>query len=214
MSTQPRAADAPAEAAPDNCDPMNGQHVFQGYVRQAHEALAMRCACPRRVVRHGDRRATIPAGETGATLTAALPPVLDDLALDPPDDVLLVMPAQVAHDGAGPVHRVALVRLSTAPLGTPALAEMVPPLLGDLLPGRRYRLLPRPLALLRESMALEIMANGHWVEVGHCGRVDPPVLEAAGLPAADFNAVVIELGLEQLHGLRGPVSVDAIRRGT
>ena len=52
---------------------------------------------------------------------------------------------------------------------------------------------------------MEILTNSRWAEVGLCGRLAPETLDAAGLPGADYNALVMEIGLEQLHDLRGPV---------
>lgn len=208
MPGEPRTADRVKPTAPDACDPVNGHHVFQTYVRHAHEILARHAGVPRRLVRPGGRRSPRPDQGDASTLLPALPPALADTALDAPDDLLLVMPGQVRTEGAEfPSHRLALVRISTLPLGAPALARAVPVLLSELLPGRRYRLMPRQRSLLREGMAMEILSHGRWAEIGLCGRLPAETLDAAGLPGTHFNAVVMEIDLEQLHDLRGPVPV-------
>ncbi|MBA1145717.1 hypothetical protein H0Z60_01470 [Ectothiorhodospiraceae bacterium WFHF3C12] len=205
MSSQPRPAQARTDNEPDRCDPAQGQHVFQSYIREAHETLSRVSGSPRRLMRPNGR--TIAATDA-ATLTPSLPSLLADLSVDPPGEALIVVPGQVIDAGRAR-HRLALVQLSSAPLDAPALAGLVPPLLSGLLPGRRYRLIPMAHTLLKQSMALEIHGGGNWQPLGHCGVIEGGVLEAAGLPVADHAAVAIELGLEQLHGLRGPVGVSS-----
>lgn len=209
MSSHPQADDTPGEVSTQCCPPTAGDGLYYNYGARAHEYLAEACGCARRLMRPTGPAQPADGAHLPATLAPVLPALLADAALDPPDNVLLVVPGEVPRRDGKPGPRLALIRLSTEPLGAPALARLVPGLLRTLLPGRRYRLMPQRHDLLREAMALEMHHRGAWETLGHCGSIADTVLDETGLPAARHSALLIELDLEQLHRLHGPTPVAA-----
>jgi len=202
-------------AARDLCNPRHGEHAFQGYVTEAHEALAGLWTCPRLIVRPAPF--TVAADDRGrhrvsrhATLLETVPALLADLAIDPPDDLLLVCPGPVAAAGfPDPRHELLLMRLTAAPLGTPDLGRMVQHLARYLLPGVRYRLLPEAAPFTRESMAVECRRDDRWRRLGLCGRLSTESLAAAGLTPGRHAALLANVTLEHLHELRSGSEVLA-----
>lgn len=201
--------------ARDLCNPRHGEHPFQGYVADAHQALAALWSCPRLVVRPapftvvGDAGGRHRVARHGALLET-VPALLADLAVDPPEDLLLVCPGPVAGaDFAGPRHELLLLRLTTAPAGTPELGRMVQRLTDCLLPGIRYRLLPEAAPHTRESMAVEGQRDGRWQRLGRCGQLSGDSLQAAGFSPDGHAALMASVALERLHELRSGSEVVA-----
>lgn len=189
---QPSEARAETTLPPEPGNPAAGGDVYQPYIHRAHQALAAQWGIRRQLVRPR------PDGAGVTTIAQLLPGVLADLAIDPPEDVLLVAPARVEHKDKGEAHHLGLLRLTTQPVDTPALGRMLQTLLRELLPGERYRLLSAVLPFTRESMALEIAADD-WRPLGHCGQLTGTAIAAAGLDAGVYRGLLVELDLGQLH---------------
>ena len=138
--------------------------------------------------------------------TALVPPALRELAADPVDDVLLVCPGIVYRRDAidwqhtGTPHQLDLWRISSRPLGTGDLDQMIALLLAALVPDRPPRTDPRRHPYTKAGRQLDVWTGSDWIEIGECGLADSGVLSRAGL--AGCTGLALGLGLDRLLMLR------------
>lgn len=224
--TLPLEALQQALSVRDLSDPTQGPHALQLLADSVHAAVAARCNCPRQLHRgsrlvtsqdHFSRLGYEPNPLSArfvseelllrAHTTALLPPLLSALALDPPEDVLLVCPGVVYRRGrpdalhAAEPHQLDLCRLSRRPLGPQALGELARTAMAAALPGQVYRLLPSPRPHLRHAMRIDAQTAEGWLELGHCGLLAPETLSACGQPR-EMSALAMDLSLDRLLMLR------------
>lgn len=217
-----------ALAQRDLTDPQQGPHALQELIESLHLVLTERWNCARQLHRasplvspsnHFDRLG-VPAEapqrqschELGEGLLlrrstrAMLPDLLRGLALQPPQDLLLVCPGIVFRTEspdrlhAAEPHQLDLWRLSTQRLDTMALAQMVQTAMRTALPGLAYRLLPQARPHLAQGMRIEAGSGAQWTVVGHCGLLAARTLDLNGLGGS--HGLALTLGLDRLLMLR------------
>jgi len=212
----------------DLADPAQGPHAMQQLIDRVHHALCHRWGCALRLhrahpvvpVEHNydrlhyppggaarDARYTRYASETTVLRTqtsAMIPPLLAQVAQDPPDDVLLACPGLVYRRDeidrlhTGEPHQMDLWRIVRGRVGIGELREMVDTVLRAVLPGRAYRLNPSPHPYTTDGVEMEVREGEGWVEVGECGLALPAILERAGLPPSGYSGLAMGLGLDRL----------------
>jgi phenylalanyl-tRNA synthetase alpha chain len=184
----------------DLSDPAQGPHVMQQLIDRITAALGARWGCGVRVhrahpvvpVEHNydrlhyppdgaarDARYTRYVSETAVLRTqtsAMIPPLLADVARNPPADVLLACPGLVYRRDeidrlhTGEPHQMDLWRVAERKLGAADLHEMVAVAVDAVLPGREYRCNPADHPLYRRRRG-DRGARGRWMGGG--GRVRP-----------------------------------------
>lgn len=216
----------------DLTDPAQGPHALQRITDVVHGALTRRWGCRRLVHRSSpvvsveDNYDRLGYSEGAAArdarytryvtrrlllrthTSAMVPGLLRALALDPPDDVLLVCPGLVyrrdtvdrLHTGAP--HQLDLWRITGAGLAAADLDDMIRTVVGAALPGRRYRTLPAEHPYTSGGLQVDVEADGGWVEIGECGMAAPAVLERAGLEVPGTTGLAMGLGLDRLLMIR------------
>lgn len=212
----------------DLTDPAAGPHAMQRLVDAVRDALAARWGCEARIHRahpvvpleHNydrlhyppdgaarDARYTRYVSETTVLrshATAMIPAALRALALDPPDDVVLMCPGlvyrrdQIDRIHTGEPHQMDVWRIARRRLEIPDLREMIGTVLGALLPGWEYRCNPAGHPYTTDGVELEVRRGDEWVEVGECGLALPAVLAEAGLPTDCWSGLAMGLGLDRL----------------
>jgi phenylalanyl-tRNA synthetase alpha chain len=148
-----------------------------------------------------------------------IPPLLAQVAQDPPADVLLVCPGLVYRRDeidrlhTGEPHQVDLWRIVRGSVGTAELRELVTTVLEAVVPGRAYRLNEAAHPYTTDGVEIEVRGDdGGWVEVGECGLSLPAILREAGLPTAEYSGLAMGLGLDRLLMLvKGMDDIRALR---
>jgi phenylalanyl-tRNA synthetase alpha chain len=213
----------------DLTDPAQGPHAMQQLIDRIHQALCRCWGCalivhrahPAVPVEHNYDRLHYPPGgaardarytryvsETTVLRTqtsAMIPPLLAQVALDPPADVLLACPGLVYRRDeidrlhTGEPHQMDLWRIAERRLGIPELREMVAAVLDAVLPGREYRLNAADHPYTTDGVEIEVRADdGGWVEAGECGLALPAILDEAGLSTSRYTGLAMGLGLDRL----------------
>lgn len=228
-----------ALALRDLSDPQQGPHAMQLLLDQLHSTLISAWGCRRQLHRgsplvpladnydhlgypaDGAARAArytryvTPELVLRTQTSAAIPAVLRSLALDPPDDLLLIVPGLVyrrdsidrLHTDAP--HQVDLWRLRQGRMTAADLGAMVQAVLKAVLPGHSYRLLPSSHPYTRNGMQIDVRRGQEWIEVGECGLVCPDLLARSGLDPQQISGLALGLGLDRLLMLRK--GIDDIR---
>jgi phenylalanyl-tRNA synthetase alpha chain len=221
----------------DLTDPGHGPHAMQILVAELHGALAARWGCARRIERGSpvvtvadnyDHLGYPPDGASRearytrylcdrlmlrSQMSAVIPATLRSLAHDPPDDLLLVCPGLVYRRDAidrlhvGEPHQLDLWRVTSRPLATDDLHDMIATVVASALPGVDYRTLPAIHPYTHDGLQIDVRTGGEWVEIGECGLAAAPVLRSAGLSRA--SGLAMGLGLDRLLMLRK--GIDDIR---
>lgn len=244
------AALARARELRDLTDPARGPHAMQLLLGRIQHALALRWGCDQLVHRadpvvtradNYDRlhypadgaardarysRYVAPGRLLRTQTSAMIPGLLEQLAHDPPRDVLLVCPGLVYRRDSidrlhtGEPHQVDLWRIAAVNeerLDVAHLAEMVGAVVAAALPGWRYRTVPAAHPYTTNGVQVDVWraepeaaagrsdaeagddrADGEWVEVGECGLALPAILEEAGLDPARYRGLAMGLGLDRL----------------
>ncbi|WIV54738.1 hypothetical protein [Amycolatopsis nalaikhensis] len=214
-------------AVRDLADPAAGPHAVQLVVDRAVGALADRWPCAVRrwpgdrivtVADNYDNLGYDPADVTRdarytryvdadhvlrSHSSAMIPAALRALAANPADDVLLVCPGVVYRRDSidrlhsGTPHQLDLWRITRHPMTPADLRDMVAKLVGELLPGRPWRLEPRRHPYTVDGAQLDVEHDGAWVEIAECGLAHPAVLARAGL-GADRSGLALGMGLDRM----------------
>ena len=212
----------------DLTDPAAGPHALQRLVDAIRDALTALWGCEARVHRahpvvpleHNydrlhyppdgaarDARYTRYVSETTVLrshATAMVPALLREVAIDPPDDVVLMCPGlvyrrdQIDRLHSGEPHQMDLWRIARRRLEVPDLHEMVDAVLGAVLPGVERRLNPSPHPYTLGGVEMEVRAGDEWVEVGECGLALPAILDESGLPSDRWSGLAMGVGLDRL----------------
>lgn len=228
----------------DLSDPAQGPHAMQVLLAEIHQALAAHWGCPRQLHRssplvtladnydhlaypdHGparDRRYTRYLGEAHLLRTqasSAVPGLLRALALDPPEDLLLVLPGLVYRRDlvdrthVGEPHQLDLWRITGKPLDSRDLGEMVSRVMAAALPAHHYRLVPSQHPYTTRGMQIDVLQDGQWLEVGECGLIAPTVLSRAGLDPSTLGGLAMGLGLDRLLMCRKGIDDIRLLRST
>ena len=226
----------------DLSDERQGPHALQLILGSIHSALARQWACRRLIYRANpvvtveDNYDSLGYPPEGAArdsrysryvtdrimlrsqTSASIPAALRSLALDPPDDLLIVSPGLVYRRDVidrlhvGEPHQVDLWRLSAAKLGEVDLAAMIDTVVKVALPGVRYRTTAAPHPYTKEGRQIDAQVGDEWVEIGECGLADPEVLQRCGIDPASHTGLAMGLGLDRLLLLRkGIVDIRLLR---
>lgn len=140
--------------------------------------------------------------------SSAIPTLLKALALDPPDDLLLVVPGlvyrrdQIDRLHVGEPHHLDLWRLLKGSCGNGDLREMIALMVAALLPGRTWRTLETRHPYTLDGLQIEVEEKGEWVEIGECGIADPGLLARCGIDPTAVGGLAMGLGLDRLLMLR------------
>lgn len=140
--------------------------------------------------------------------SAMVPPLLRNLAAEPPADVTLVCPGIVyRRDSIDRLHtgtpqQVDVWRVTPGRLMSAAdLRQMVEIVVAALVPGARQRTIDVVHPYTAGGLEIEVEQSGEWIEIGECGVAGPTVLAGAGLPPTT-GGLAMGLGLDRLLMLR------------
>ncbi len=220
----------------DLSDPLQGPHAMQAIVQSIHEELANRWRIPRLLYRGSplvpvednyDRLAYPADGAVRdsrysryvtqgkmlrAHTSAMIPGLLRSLALDPPDDILLICPGLVYRRDTidklhtGEPHHLDLWRITRKTLSADDLNEMVLAVVSSVLPGYKYRTIPSRHPYTTNGIQIDVAVANQWIEIGECGLASLDVIRMAGL---DAQGLAMGLGLDRILMIRK--SIDDIR---
>ncbi|MEE9279799.1 MAG: hypothetical protein V3V67_06455 [Myxococcota bacterium] len=234
-----------AVALRDLTDPSLGPHALQLLIRAITAALVDRWGCA--LVTHRanpvipiednyDRLHYPPDGAARdarytryvserlllRTMTTALvPDVLQRLAREGLDDVLVACPGLVYRRDAidrlhtGEPHQLDLWRVRRGEaLGVEDLEEMIALVVEACLPGAEHRTLPARHPYTSNGLQIDVRDGGarataDWVEVGECGLALPDLLRDNGLDPSSASGLAMGLGLDRILMLRK--GIDDIR---
>ena len=216
-----------ALALADLTDPAHGPHAMQLVVSRLVDALATRWQCAvvwhrghpvvsladnyTRLRYPGDGAARdarytryVDADHVLRTQTSAMvPPLLRCLAEQRCQDVLLVCPGLVYRRDSvdrlhtGEPHQLDLWRISTEPLNTTHLHQMVHTVVGALWPDPLIHMTPAVHPYTVHGVQMDVVHNGQHVEVGECGMAHPQLLAQEGL-GSHVTGLAMGLGLDRL----------------
>ncbi|MCE6996770.1 hypothetical protein LZG04_18455 [Saccharothrix sp. S26] len=137
--------------------------------------------------------------------TAMVPPALRLLGTQHDwDDVLLACVGMVYRRDAvdrvhsGTPHQLDLWRISHHRAD---LDELIETVLTTALPGLPYRTTPATHPYTTEGRQVDVLVDGHWLEVAECGLAATHVLRRAWLPPK-VHGLALGLGLDRLLMLR------------
>ena len=204
----------------DLSDPLQGQHAMQSIVEDIHEALARLWRCQRLMHRGSplvsvednyDRLGYPPEGVIRdarytryvtprmmlrAHTSAMIPGLLRSLAVDPPEDLLLICPGLV-------YRRDTIDRLHT---GEPHHLDLWRIINRTVDVGDQYRTVPSLHPYTTNGLQIDVAAGDQWIEIGECGLASLDVIRGAGLHA---TGLAMGLGLDRILMVRK--SIDDIR---
>lgn len=215
----------------DLSDPQQGRHAMQEVLDSIHQALSEHYGCPSKIHRASpvvsvednydrlgypregvarDARYTRYVSDSlllRTQTTAMMPGLLRDLAVDLPDDLLLIAPGLVYRRDVvdrlhtGEPHQVDLLRLKRGVLTVDDLKEMVRLVVEAALPGYEYSVTPAVHPYTTNGLEINVLVDGEPVEIGECGIASPAILEQSGL-AAGISGLAMGLGLDRILMIR------------
>lgn len=183
----------------DLSDPLQGPHAMQQIVEAIHEALASHWRCQRLLYRGSplvpvednyDRLGYLPEGVVRdaryvttrmmlrAHTSAMIPGLLRSLAIDPPEDVLLICPGLVYRRDTidrlhtGEPHHLDLWRITRGKVGIGDLDDMVLTVVNAALPGYRHRTVTSLHPYTTNGLQIDVAVGNQWIEIGECGLGD------------------------------------------
>jgi phenylalanyl-tRNA synthetase alpha chain len=155
--------------------------------------------------------------------SAGVPPALRRIAADPNvDDVLVVLPGICHRRDAidrlhtGSPHQLDLWRLhrGNRRLDSSDLARMVDTVLAALLPGRTWQWIPARHPYTLDGRQIDVVDDGHLVEVAECGLAHPSVLDVAALDSRRWSGLALGIGLDRVLMLRKGIPDIRLLRST
>jgi phenylalanyl-tRNA synthetase alpha chain len=213
----------------DLSDPLQGPHAMQQIIEAIHQALALRWG-NQRLLYHGsplvpvednyDRLGYPPEGVVRdarytryvtqrmmlrAHTSAMIPGLLRSLAVDPPEDILLICPGLVHRRDTidrlhtGEPHHLDLWRITNKTVDVEDLSDMVLAVVNAALPGHQYRTVPSLHPYTTNGMQIDVAVGNQWIEIGECGLASLHVIRAAGLQA---TGLAMGLGLDRILMVR------------
>lgn len=227
-----RISIAEAIALPDLTDPRHGIHAMQLLLEAIHTALALGPGCQRQLVRSSpviplennyDRLGYPPEGAARdarytryltdklilrTQTSSAIPDLLSGL-IDPPSDLLLILPGLVYRRDCidklhcAEPHQLDLWRIvssSKSTMGVEDLALMIARVMQAAVPGKEWKLTPSPHPYTQQGVQIDVSWHDTWVEVGECGLAAPVILKQAGLTT--HTGLAMGLGLDRLLMIR------------
>jgi len=217
----------------DLCDPAKGPHAMQIILNDIVEALRVAWGCevvtyrgsPIVSIAENYDRLRYPADgasrdarysryvcETAllrTMATAMVPPAMRQVAINLPDDVLLVCPGLVYRRDsvdrlhAAEPHQLDLWRLTTkAQMTGKDLLEMVGVIMQAALPGMEWKVEPRVHPYTLDGIEINALCNEEWVEVGECGLAHPEIIRENIPHVEGVTGLALGMGLDRLLMLR------------
>ncbi|WP_455220405.1 PheS-related mystery ligase SrmL [Kaarinaea lacus] len=218
----------------DLTNPRHGSHAMQIIIRDIHRALADQWQCRRQLVRTSpvvpieNNYDRLGYPEDGAArearytryvteqlilrtqTSATVPDILDGLTLDPPENLLLILPGMVYRRDSidrlhcGEPHQLDLWRIvdnrKAPPMTTQDLEQMIAIVMGAALPGIAWRIHDSPHPYTDQGVQIDALWHQNWIEVGECGLAARSILNNAGLN--NHSGLAMGLGLDRLLMLR------------
>lgn len=233
-----------ALAMRDLTDPAGGEHALQHVVAALEDALGRAWGIPvrrdpgPRIVRVADNydrlrysagavtrdsrysRYVGPGRMLRSHTSARIPTLLDGLAENGPDEILLSVPGicyrrdAIDRQHLGEPHQIDLwrIRRHGPPLRDADLTEMIRLVVTAVLKLAWYTV-PNIHPYTVEGREIYVRAPGGDVEIGECGLAHPEVLAGAGLPE-DASGLAMGLGLDRLAMLAKGVEDIRLLRST
>lgn len=232
LLTQSMLSDALTQA--DLTDPRYETHAMQILLESIHTALAERWQCNRQLIRScpvvplennydrlgypgdgaaRDERYTRYVSDQLILRTqtsCAIPDLLSGLNVDPPKDLLLILPGLVYRRDSidrlhcGEPHQLDLWRIVDRQSGVlmsfEKLEEMIATVLQAALPEKEWRISESPHPYTEQGVQIDVLWHGEWVEIGECGLVARPILDNASLN--NHTGLAMGLGMDRLLMLR------------
>lgn len=223
-----------ALAMNDLTDSRSQPHAMQMLVDDIHTALAQCWGCNRQIIRispvtplenNYDRLGYPPEGAARderytryvsekmilrTQTSAAIPDVLSGLSVDPPKDLLLVLPGLVYRRDSidrlhtGEPHQLDLWRIVDKQSGVLMTAEelrqMISAVMQAALPAMEWRIIQSPHPYTEQGVQIDVRWHDEWVEVGECGVTARSILDNAML--SNHTGLAMGLGLDRLLMLR------------
>lgn len=221
-------------ALTDLTDPRHGPHAMQMLIRDIHTALAERWRCNRQIIRTSpvvllennydrlgypsdgaarDERYTRYVTERLILRTqtsCAIPDLLSGLGIDPPRDLLLILPGLVYRRDSidrlhsGEPHQLDLWRIVDSRSGIlmtyDELEQMVATIMHVALPEMEWRITKSPHPYTEQGIQIDALWDDEWVEIGECGLAARSILDNAELN--NHTGLAMGLGLDRLLMLR------------
>ena len=218
----------------DLTDPRQQHHGMQQLLQDIHLALAKKWQCSQQLVRTSpvvplennyDRLGYPPKGAARdarytryvteklilrTQTSAAIPDLLDGLRIDPPQDLLLILPGLVYRRDSidrlhcGEPHQLDLWRIvdkKKIPLVTREhLLEMISTVMEVALPAMQWRITQSPHPYTEQGLQIDVLWDDEWVEVGECGIAAQKIIKQAKLN--QHSGLAMGLGLDRLLLLR------------
>src|SRR5712691_9623318 len=195
----------------DLSDPAHGNHAMQSIVASLVDSLSQAWACLAVVHRAGpivsvvdnyerlrypadaaarDARYTRYLSESTLLRThasAMIPPMLDQLALEPPTSDVLLAPVGLVYRRdvidrlhVGEPHQMDLWRISRHRLDEADLEHMIALVVDVLAPGAKYHTTQAEHPYTLHGREINVDVGHGWVEIGECGLAHPEVLRNSG----------------------------------
>lgn len=218
----------------DLSDARYGQHAMQLMLKDIHSALAQQWQCRRQLVRTSpvvplennydrlgypsdgaarDARYTRYVSERLILRTqtsCAIPDLLAGLSIDPPKDLLLVLPGLVYRRDSidrlhcGEPHQLDLWRIvdkhSGLKMDYQQLEQMIATVMQAAVPEMPWRIIASPHPYTEQGVQIDVLWQDEWVEVGECGLAARHILDQANL--TEHTGLAMGLGLDRLLMLR------------
>jgi phenylalanyl-tRNA synthetase alpha chain len=141
--------------------------------------------------------------------SASIPSLLRSLDPDAQSDELWVIPGLVYrrdaidHTHVGTPHQVDLWRVKSGKRLTPRdLQDMIASLVQAVLPGAHWRASPAVHPYTTRGLQVDVLLDGHWLELAECGLMAPHLLSEAGLDPARWAGLALGMGLDRALMLR------------
>lgn len=234
MSISPISSQSLDEALSlrDLTDGSQGAHAMQILIREIHDALVQIWSCHRIIYRScpivpvSDNYDALGYSREGAArdarytryvsqrallrtqTSAAIPTLLRSLAVDPPEDLLLVIPGLVYRRDVidrlhvGEPHQLDLWRIRRGPLRSCDLVEMIRIAVPQMLPDSEHRVQKAEHPYTTDGLQIDVRKGEDWVEIGECGVACPRLLERCGLNPSQISGLAMGLGLDRILMLR------------
>jgi phenylalanyl-tRNA synthetase alpha chain len=155
--------------------------------------------------------------------SAGVPSTLRRIAAQPgADDILVALPGICHRRDAidrlhtGTPHQLDLWRLRCGGrwLSHDDLAGMVDTVLAALLPGRTWQWTPARHPYTTDGRQIDVVDDGHLIEVAECGLAAPTVLSTAGLDSRQWSGLALGIGLDRILMLRKGIPDIRLLRST
>ena len=153
-----------------------------------------------------------------SSVTAMLPPLLDQLADNMPGDELLLAPVGLVYRRdamdrlhVGEPHQMDLwrIRRVSPRLGQADLEHMIALVAQVIAPGAPVRCTTTEHPYTLHGRQIDVEVGGRWVEIGECGLAHPDLLAAEAWSGLAMGigldrAVMLAKGIDDIRLLRSP----------